>query len=1195
MMQRDEEKNGKWAQMCDELGLSQEEKEAALAFLSGGAGEEVLERISYRDLAGANSSAFQVAANEMMRKEKQEGIQKLFLLLFAIGEASCNWLLCKIYINYRQLSGADPAKVTATYAANIGRATYRTTAYVMKDLMSLAKNDPEIMQQAMGYGRSLGRNARLILSAAYFWQKYQGGGKVRSVKKEDSVWMRQYETMLAEALCHFYDNGIGEEKERELLSGIMSGKIPEEFLSCKGKTIGQLFRLVAGMAYFNYPLSKKLEDIVRICMAVNYEETLESIRVVSSDYPLDIRKVGGHYDKLFGIDSADYINWAKEKSYVGILKEQAACNLEAYLGVLEKAKIDDACWMLLHLETPEPTLYKKLVEEKRKDYKERMVAELTKKDIPADGDAARPYLRGESGMDHLFVCFLGNDKRNFYSGGYEYVILKNFDKNFKDGEFFRRCEVYMVFRRASYFFRALIADEKPGEGNRVDPERVKKLFLDLDQEGLRMDYQMLAVSTIAEGLYSGTEEDFLKGVMEYFSSCLKERKKETVDAFMAADVYARQVGLRLLAQNAGENKEEILRYVQDSSKVVKEELFGILCARKEWEEEIKGLVGAKKAAEREFAIRVLAAWQKDGADYGELFSQAMEKEKNAKVQELLGNVLGAEGGAAGGAEVLSREDLVKSLHKGGKKRSLLWAYETPFSAVHFAGSTKNGKKADAIVADEEYLQAILLCYVSAKDASASAAGGGISKNAQFLADALCADEFAVYVNELFDKWLAAGAESKKRWVLYAAAIHGGSGMVTKLEHQIREWPQESRGAIACEAVKALSLSPLPQALLIVDGIARKFKFKQVRAAANDALVFAAAQLGITREELADRIVPDFGFDENLERCFDYGTRAFLVTMTPALEIEVYEAKQAEDGGQGENGGGADAAIPAPAMQHFVRGKKLKNIPAPGTKDDAERAKAAYEEFKQLKKQMKATVTSQRARLEMALSTAREWDVPAWKQLFVKNPVMHQFAIGLIWGIYDKGNLLQSFRYMEDGSFNTAKEDEYELPQNGKIGLVHPVELTEEEKEAWGQQLEDYEIAQPFEQLKRAVYTVTKEEENEQKLMRFDGKVLNDLSLGSRLSGLGWYRGSVQDGGGFDTYFREDAELGLGVELHFSGSYVGGSNEDVTVYDARFYRAGEVKRGSYVYDEADEGKAFFMKDIPARYFSEVVWQLTKATA
>ena len=244
--------------------------------------------------------------------------------------------------------------------------------------------------------------------------------------------------------------------------------------------------------------------------------------------------------------------------------------------------------------------------------------------------------------------------------------------------------------------------------------------------------------------------------------------------------------------------------------------------------------------------------------------------------------------------------------------------------------------------------------------------------------------------------------------------------------------------------------------------------------------------------------------------------------------------------------------------------------------------------------MKITVTSQRARLEMALSTAREWSIPAWEQLFVKNPLMHQFAIGLIWGVYEEGKLVQSFRYMEDGSFNTADEEEYELKEDGKIGLVHPVELTKEEKETWEQQLEDYEIAQPFEQLKRSVYTVTKEEEGMQKLTRFDEKTINDLSLGSRLTGLGWYRGSVIDGGGFYTYYREDKETGLGVELHFSGSYVGGSNEDVTIYDARFYKAGTIARGSYMYDEADKDKALFLRDVPARYFSEIVWQLTKAT-
>ncbi len=242
-----------------------------------------------------------------------------------------------------------------------------------------------------------------------------------------------------------------------------------------------------------------------------------------------------------------------------------------------------------------------------------------------------------------------------------------------------------------------------------------------------------------------------------------------------------------------------------------------------------------------------------------------------------------------------------------------------------------------------------------------------------------------------------------------------------------------------------------------------------------------------------------------------------------------------------------------------------------------------------------TVNSQKMRLELALSTGREWGREAWQNLFVENPVMHQFAMGLIWGIYENKELVQSFRYMEDGSFNTVGEEEYQLPEKGQIGLVHPIELPEDVKAAWEQQLEDYEIIQPIEQLGRQVYRMTEEEAGKQRLERFGGLIVNDLSLGGKLLNMGWYRGSVEDGGAFYTYYREDADLGLGVELHFSGSFVGGENEDITVYDARFYKAGEIKRGSYVYEEADEEKAYYIGDIPARYFSETVLQLTKATA
>lgn len=209
--------------------------------------------------------------------------------------------------------------------------------------------------------------------------------------------------------------------------------------------------------------------------------------------------------------------------------------------------------------------------------------------------------------------------------------------------------------------------------------------------------------------------------------------------------------------------------------------------------------------------------------------------------------------------------------------------------------------------------------------------------------------------------------------------------------------------------------------------------------------------------------------------------------------------------------------------------------------------------------------------------------------------MHQFAIGLIWGVYEEGKLVQSFRYMEDGSFNTQDEEEYTLPEKVNISLIHPMELSEEERAAWKEQLEDYEITQPIEQLDRAVYYRTEEEADKKGLERFGGYLINDLSLNGKMLGLGWYRGSVMDAGYFDIYYREDPEVGISVELHFSGAYVGYSEGNVTLYDVRFYKAGTIAHGSYVYEEADAEKAYFLKDVPPRYFSEIVLQLTRVTA
>ena len=62
-----------------------------------------------------------------------------------------------------------------------------------------------------------------------------------------------------------------------------------------------------------------------------------------------------------------------------------------------------------------------------------------------------------------------------------------------------------------------------------------------------------------------------------------------------------------------------------------------------------------------------------------------------------------------------------------------------------------------------------------------------------------------------------------------------------------------------------------------------------------------------------------------------------------------------------------------------------------------------------------------------------------------------------------------------------------------------------------------------------------------------------------------------------------------------------------MYETRFYPVGGqtvdkdgnaaagIKRGSYVYDEANDSNSCCLKDVPERYFSEVVLQLSRALA
>lgn len=695
---------------------------------------------------------------------------------------------------------------------------------------------------------------------------------------------------------------------------------------------------------------------------------------------------------------------------------------------------------------------------------------------------------------------------------------------------------------------------------------IQKIVNALISEKIPNSHRFSLYELIHEDLYSDADKEKVEDIVTKSMVAVSETYDEEYESFCpVGGVFTRKVYVRYLdLTNDGnnKNKDRLLSMCSDTSKEIRRVVTEVISKHKEYENEVLELLKAKKSAVREAAIDILSIW---GANnYQDILLATAESEKSAKLADKIRTMLNISETVSTSEDsegnIFSPVNFVETIHKGGKNKKLLWLYASQNPVVHFNNGTE---------ADDKYIQAIMLCY-------SNMTTFGISESANLLAKELKQDELNKFASEIFSKWISDGAESKKKWVLYFCAIHGGYNMLDIILHYIKEWSENSRGAIASEAVKAIAFNGSSAALMSVDNIAHKFKHKQVKNAAIQALDNAAEELGITPDELGDRIVPDLGFNENMERIFDYGTRKFKVYLTPSLELEIYDEND----------------------------KKLKNMPAPSKKDNEEIAKQSNTEFKQMKKQLKNVISIQKLRLETALLADRRWNKEAWNNLFVKNPVMHSFAIGLIWAAYENDyDLVQTFRYMEDGSFNTSDEDEYTLPDNCTIGLVHPIDLDEDTLSTWKEQLSDYEITQPIEQLERTVYRINNDEIGMFDLNRFKGRKLNDMTLLGRTTKLGWYKGSVQDAGGFNTFYREDISkriknddgttvrlVGNAVELHFSGMYVGGMGEEVEIENVRFYTPGTVKRGSYMYDEADDQKAIKLEKINPRYFSEIVNQL-----
>ncbi len=439
------------------------------------------------------------------------------------------------------------------------------------------------------------------------------------------------------------------------------------------------------------------------------------------------------------------------------------------------------------------------------------------------------------------------------------------------------------------------------------------------------------------------------------------------------------------------------------------------------------------------------------------------------------------------------------------------------------------------------------------------------KAADKVAEILNMQDIQKTLEGIYNIWLDNGADTKLKMILLPYCVFASDTQILNLNKQLLKWAEASRGALAAFAVSVAALNGGSVALMMVDSISGKFPNNQVKKAAKLAFSAAAKILDLPEDVLSDRIIPSLGFDRAGKKVLDFGAHTFTLSLTPDFVLSIYD-----------NG----------------KAKFVKSLPKPTGEDDPVKAETAKKELSELKKQIKAVVQTQSNRLKKVLMNGRYWNSESWNTLFVENPIMHQFAIGLIWGVYEDNKLTQSFRYMEDGTFNTVDEEEFILPENAQITLVHPAELGEELTSSWKTQLDDYEIVQPIEQLDLPVIELAENDMAGKKIIRYSDKYITAGKMNSSAKKYEFIRGEVLDAGSFFCYHIVDKFLNIYVHINVDDMYMGQDfEEQISIKEVTFCRLPEAGEPL---DDIKNNMILDVSSLSLRFVSSVIGLLDKIT-
>jgi hypothetical protein len=296
--------------------------------------------------------------------------------------------------------------------------------------------------------------------------------------------------------------------------------------------------------------------------------------------------------------------------------------------------------------------------------------------------------------------------------------------------------------------------------------------------------------------------------------------------------------------------------------------------------------------------------------------------------------------------------------------------------------------------------------------------------------------------DLAQAWDTDGGKESHRWMLHAVEHFGDDEVVRRLTPALgSEGIARMLGRINTDA----AIMELATIIARVEGKSTpKYAYGM-----HDALSKASALRGLEPFELEEELVPTFDVDEEGGLDLDFGPRSFRVELDAGLRPVLKDEK----------------------------GERVKTLSRGAKDDDPEKVKAAHVLWTDLQEDVAVIAKRRGAGAAFAMQCGRRWPIETFTRVYLDHPLMKHLSRGIVWEARgEDGELVSTFRVAEDGTFADVHDDELDLGDDvAFIGVAHPFAMSTEERQAWRQVFEDYEVIQPFDQVGMDPPTLTREE------------------------------------------------------------------------------------------------------------------------